>query len=70
MTLVISLGIKKKMVNCHRCGEAMRIATKLAYDFQETREMDLKGIDPIPYKVYLVCDNCYLGQWYDSRDLE
>lgn len=57
-------------INCHRCGLLMRIATEVAYEFHETKQMNLKGIDPIPYKIYIVCNNCYLGVWIDSRDLK
>jgi len=59
-----------KSIDCYRCGEGMRIATKIAYDYWETMQMNLRGIDPIPHKIYLVCDQCYLGYWTDSRDLE
>ena len=48
----------------------MREATRMDYGFNDVKELKIKGFDPLPYKIYMVCDQCYLGQWYDSRDLE
>ena len=48
----------------------MREATKIDYDYNEVEEMKIQGLDPIPYKIYMVCDQCYLGEWRDSRDLQ
>jgi len=60
----------KNMINCHRCGELMREATNMDYGFNEIKQMKIQELNPIPYKIYMVCDQCYLGHWYDSRDLE
>jgi len=55
---------------CHRCGRPMKEATRMDYDFKDIKSLKLLYLIPIPKKVYLVCDNCYLGIWVDSRDLE
>ena len=59
-----------RIIGCRRCGESMREATKIDYDYNEVEEMKIQGLDPIPYKIYMVCDQCYLGEWRDSRDLQ
>ena len=59
------------VVNCRRCGELMREATRMDYDYWEVKQMKIKLLDvPVPYKIYMVCDQCYLGEWKDSRDLQ
>ena len=71
-TLIIHTIVHKRgdglVINCRRCGESMRIATKMDYSYAETIELHLH--DVTAQKVYVVCDHCYLGEWMDSRDLQ